>query len=89
MKVTSKQLVKLVGLGKRTGFRFEFERHLPDGTSILSDIRPSVTAKGHFSVRTVYLREDGLEVAYDGNYEFTVVAAIVNGERHELPSHRP
>jgi hypothetical protein len=85
MKFTSKQLVKLVGLGKQTGFRFEFERRLPDRMSILSDIRPSVTPKGHFSVRTVYLKEDGVDVAYDGNYEFNLAATIVNGERHELP----
>jgi hypothetical protein len=84
MKSTCKNLVKLAGLGKACGHRFEFERRVHERTSILSDLRPGVTPKGNFSVRTVYLNEDGVEAAYDGNYEFDLTAIIVNGERHDL-----
>jgi hypothetical protein len=37
-------------------------------------------------VRTIYLKENGAEVAYDGNHELDLAAIIVNDERHELLS---
>lgn len=80
----ARDLAKLTGLLRASG-GVRFEREHEDGRiSVLAHVRPSTTAKGNGSLRTVLMAEDGKEVAYDGRYEFVVSTIIVNGFRFPL-----
>src|SRR5262245_20963110 len=67
----AREIAKLSSLVRQCGFDATFSVLLTNGKPcVLSDVRPEVTEKGNFSIRTICLRADGREMRFDGRYEF-------------------
>ena len=81
-KVAMREIARLDSQLRELARKAKFERRWPDHTSILKDVRPSVTGKGNPSEKTILAVEDGREVAYDGKYEIDLAAIIIDGERY-------